>query len=240
VPTGYNEKDCQPWRFRRRLSLLRKPLVQIDNKPDPTLMVAPGLARDGVAYALGNYHRGDFPQWQLSAKMKVWRGKATTKRGHEFNAEVASRLKLLGWETLSDVNMSTILGSAFKQLGDVDVVAWNPITGRVLLIECKDLKFSKSLGEIAEQLADFRGELRADGKPDDLRKHLNRVDALRGFQEKLAAFLRLSSMTAVEGHIVFRHPVPMQFAWERLKERINLHIYDELDRLRLNEKRDFG
>src|SRR5258708_20284594 len=60
VPPHYDEKDRQPWRFRRRLSVLRKPLIQLDDKPDPTIMVAPGLARDSLIYALGNYHRGDF------------------------------------------------------------------------------------------------------------------------------------------------------------------------------------
>jgi len=43
VPDGYDDKDRQPWRYRRRLSVLRRPLIQIDDEPDPTLMFAPGL-----------------------------------------------------------------------------------------------------------------------------------------------------------------------------------------------------
>jgi hypothetical protein len=53
-----------------------------------------------------------------------------------------------------------------------------PDTRRVLLIECKDVQYRKTLGEVAEQLADFRSEMRSDGKPDLLKKHLNRVEVL--------------------------------------------------------------
>jgi hypothetical protein len=60
VPVGYDEKDRQPWRFRRRLSLLRKPLLQIDDAVDPTMILAPGILRDAFAYMFGTFHRGDF------------------------------------------------------------------------------------------------------------------------------------------------------------------------------------
>jgi hypothetical protein len=230
VPNGYDEKDRQPWRYRRRLSVLRKPLVQIDNASDPTIMVAPGLLRDGLIYAIGNYHRGDFPQWQLKPKMRSWRGKATGKR-EEFNAKVAERLKELGWLARPNVNMSAILGSAFKPYGDIDVLAWKAASDRVLLMECKDLKFSKTLGEISEQLGDFRGELRADGKPDDLLRHLNRVDAIQAHPSELIRYIGLNLTSAPEGHVVFKNPVPMQFVWERLKPRVGLHLFDTLDQL---------
>ena len=48
VPPGFNDKDRQPWRFRRRLSLLRRPIVQLDQSEDPLLIIAPGLARDAL------------------------------------------------------------------------------------------------------------------------------------------------------------------------------------------------
>lgn len=32
----------------------------------------------------------------------------------------------------------------------------------------------------------------------------------------------------IEGHVVFKNPVPMQFAWNRLKERVALHIMSDL------------
>jgi hypothetical protein len=228
LPAEYRDSDRQPWRYRRRLSPLRRPLIQITDDVDPVLMIAPGLLREAAIYLLDNYHRGDFPQWQLKPAMKSWRGKTSDARGTAFNSEVAEKLRSVGWNAQPDIKMNTILGSSFKNLGDIDVLAWNPESGRVLLIECKDPKFNKTLGEIAEQLADFQGDLRPDGRPDDLLKHLNRIAAIQGNLAELQKFLGVATLNVPEGHVVFRNPVPMQFAWDHLKARVGLFLFDEL------------
>jgi len=78
TPGGYDDKDRQPWRFRRRLSVLRKPLIQIDESADPIILVAPGLLRSGFGYMAGGFLRGDFPVWQLKPLMRSWRGRRAT------------------------------------------------------------------------------------------------------------------------------------------------------------------
>src|SRR5690606_20643176 len=45
-PEGFELRDIFPWRFRRRLSILRRPLIQLDDLPDPTILVAPGAVED--------------------------------------------------------------------------------------------------------------------------------------------------------------------------------------------------
>ncbi|MGH6876859.1 MAG: zinc chelation protein SecC, partial [Rhizomicrobium sp.] len=231
IPDGFEPRDVQPWRYRRRLSLLRRPLVLIDDELDPTILVAPGLLRDGFGYILANYYQGDFPQRQLAPKMRSWRGRASAKRGVAFNAAVAKYLHELGWQAHEDVKVSTILGASFSRYGDVDVLAWNTATGRILLIECKDLHFGKTLGEIAEQLAEFRGDNRADGKPDRLRRHLDRIDVLRAHADRLTTFVGLPAGPKIEGHLVFKNPVPMQFAGARIGARVRVHVFDGLTNL---------
>jgi hypothetical protein len=44
-------------------------------------------------------------------------------------------------------------------------------------------------------------------------------------------YLKLDAPPSLEGHLVFKNPVPMKFAWERIKERIALHLFSELDRV---------
>jgi hypothetical protein len=122
--------------------------------------------------------------------------------------------------------VSTILGKTYRASGDIDVLAWK--NGRVLLIECKDLLFAKTPGEMAEQLSDFRGELKPDGKPDDLLRHLRRIDLISNNLPQLANHLRLPEGLTVEGHLVFKNPVPMQFAWTELGRRIPLHVLENL------------
>ena len=232
VPDGFDEKDRFPWRFRRRLSLLRKPLIQIDLSDDPTLIVAPGLVRDAVVYMLGNYHRGDYPLWQLKPKMRSWAGRSRNRMGSAFALKVAERLTALGWKTAVEKKVTEILRTGFdRDYGDVDVLAWNEETGRLLLCECKDLQYRKTEGEIAEQLMDYRGEVNEKGKRDDLRKHLDRIDLLTQHLPKLKTFVGMSVTPHIEGHLIFKNPVPMQFAWEQMKIRTGLHVFASLDRI---------
>ena len=232
IPDGFLQKDLFPWRVRRRLSVLRKPLIQLDEASDPTILIAPGILRDAFGYMLRNYHTGDFPRWQLAPKMKRWSGKARDNMGKEFSAEVAARLKGLEWEVETEVRVTKLLGKSFDQdYGDIDVLAWKRSIGRVLLVECKDVQHKKIDGEIAEQLMDFRGELNEDGKPDYLLRHLRRIEVASGHIPEIGKYLKLGAPPSLEGHLVFKNPVPMKFAWERMKERMALHLFSELDRI---------
>jgi hypothetical protein len=232
VPAGYDERDLFPWRFRRRLSVLRKPIIQLDDAEDPTLIVAPGIARDAFVYMIGNYHRGDFPLRQLSPKMKRWAGESRKRMGREFSEAVAKRLRQLGWNAETEVRVTKLLKKGFERdYGDVDVLAWRADTNRVLIIECKDVQHRKTDGEIAEQLADFRGELDTDGKPDLLLRHLRRIEVISQHPAEVAKYLGFSGSPRIEGHLVFKNPVPMKFAWQRMKSRVKLHLFSELDRV---------
>lgn len=232
IPEGYDERDLFPWRFRRRLSVLRKPIIQLDHAEDPTLIVAPGIVRDALVYMIGNYHRGDFPLRQLSPKMKKWAGESRKRMGRDFCLAVEKRLKELGWNVETEVRVTKLLQKGFdRDYGDVDVLAWRADTNRVLMMECKDVQHRKIEGEIAEQLADFRGELDSDGKPDFLLRHLRRVDLISQHAPEVAKYVGLGTAAHIEGHLVFKHPVPMKFVWDRLKTRVALHLYSELDQI---------
>jgi hypothetical protein len=232
TPTGYDDKDRQPWRFRRRLSVLRKPLIQIDDGADPIILVAPGLLRAGFVYMAGGFLRGDFPAWQLKPLMQSWAGAESDRRGKQFNAEVAARLRDLGWQAESEVAVTRLLAKGFdRNYGDVDVVAWRPESGRVAIIECKDVQLRKTYGEIAEQLADFRGEIGANGRPDYLLRHLNRVDLISQHLARVTKYLKLPLEPKLESYLLFKHPVPMRFALKRMEERVRVRLFSELREL---------
>lgn len=232
VPIGFDEKDKQPWRYRRRLSVLRKPLIQINETDDPLIVVAPGILRDAFVYMIGNYYEGNFPARQLKKHMKSWAGKAKHKHGTEFNSSVARRLKEQGWCAETEVKITKLLRQGFDQdYGDVDILAWNPTVGRVLVIECKDVQYRKTYGEITEQLADFRGEVGPDGKPDHLLRHLNRVDLISKHLAAVAQYVGMATVHQVESHLVFKNPVPMEFALRHMTQRVTVHIFDKLSEM---------
>jgi hypothetical protein len=232
-PTGFENRDWQPWRFGRRLSVMRRPFLQLDQCSDPSMVIAPGLAREALYYVVTGYHSGEIAQWQArSGEMRSWLGHANHIQRSEFNSEVAERMREFGWNVMSEVNLTGILGRGLdRNYGDIDVLAWRRDSGRVLAIECKDLQYQKTIGEVAAQLADYRGELKQDGKPDDLRKHFDRIHVLRANPAVIDQKLNLLAPLQLEAHMVFRNPVPMKFAWEQMAARIRLSQFDELDQL---------
>lgn len=237
APHGFRDKDWHPWRFRRRLSLVRRPFIQLDDEHDPTILVAPALVREALYILLRSFHGGETPDWQVtSMEMRRWMGHSNNIERTAFNREVASKLHEFGWRCEPDYKITKLLGlSLDRDYGDVDALAWDPKTGRVLAIECKDLQFHKTLGEVAEQLSDFRGIVKHDGSRDLLRKHLDRMAVMEKHKAIIATRLGLHSTPDLQGYIVFRNPVPMQFAWEEIKEKIKLLIFEQLESLRISE-----
>jgi hypothetical protein len=215
--------------------VLRRPLLQVDEENDPTVVFAPGLVRDALYMMIRSFHSGEIPSLQVtSAAMGEWIGHANNVQRKEFNTTVALRMGDLGWQAEPEVNVTKILGRQLdRNYGDIDVLAWHPESGRVLAMECKDLQYNKTIGQVAEQLADFRGGLQSNGKPDHLRRHLDRLDVLNANKTDLMKHLRLMSPIQLEGHLVFRNLVPMQFSWERMARRVKLSLFAELDRFRI-------
>jgi len=229
TPPGYAPKDWHPWRFRRRLSVISRPILQLTETDDPRYLIAPGLVREGamkvIDYCLrGGYDAKDFPR----GLMRTWIGAEENRRGHRFNAEVFERLKSLGWQTRLGIRLTEILNDKLdRDYGDIDVLAWKD--GRVLAIECKDLELAMTSGEIARQLHEFRGEIRiGDAKPDRLKKHLVRVDLLKQRSPDLKNFVRSSSPVEIETHLVFRGIVPMHFSGVAQRHNIRFEAIDDL------------
>jgi hypothetical protein len=230
APPKFDDRDWQPWRFRRRLSMMRRPLLQLGGTGDPMIVIAPGLVSEAFIFTALSFFRGEISQRQTrSPEMKSWLGHANNVQRIKFNSEVALRMTKLGWKVLKEVKVSGLVGRKLERnYGDIDVLAWQPDVGRILAIECKDLQLASTLGEVAEQLADYRGDTKSDGKPDYLRRHLDRVDVLKSDPATIAKRLHVRAPT-VEGHLVFKNAVPMKYAWDHMANRVRLNLVDELD-----------
>ena len=78
-------------------------------------------------------------------------------------------------------------------------------------IECKNLFFAKTSKEIAEQLLEFKGEIR-NGKPDRLKKHMDRVEILLKNKTDLLRFCGFSNIDVkIHNYVLFSNPVPMLY-----------------------------
>jgi hypothetical protein len=140
-----------------------------------------------------------------SPEMRSWIGEVTRKRGEEFETAVAGEFSACGLEAVPSRPMTEF--GADKSYGDLDVLAWTSSASVFYAVECKRLRFARTVGEVGEQLREFRGE-----EMDRLAKHLRRCDWLRQHVEVLTRVSKTSSpKITIVPLLVPSTIVPMQF-----------------------------
>ena len=237
IPDGYSPKDRFFWKFRRRLSVLRFPILALEDGPNPQICISPLLLDDAFRYMVNGFSIGAFPEAQIrSDAMRKWNGQINATRV-EFNDQVSDRLRSLGWQTKSEVTFAEIYGNHSREgvkylskLGDVDVLAFNSKTGVVVAIECKNLHLAKTAGEICEQMSDFKGEMNSDGKPDLLLKHLNRFRYIKDNLSGLSDYLGFSPKK-LRMALVFKNPVPLLHSSDLQPLGVEMYTFENLDNL---------
>lgn len=223
LPTGFAERDLRLWLMRCDLSFIRRPILQMDIGGDPELIVAPAMLRDTIAYCFSNLIDGSFPENQLCPKMKAWEHKIEGERGSEFSTEIAAILEAEGWTVETEIKPTKILHKGLgKDFGDIDVFAWNANKIRIIAMECKDVQFRKTLGEMAQQVADFRAIDRENGKPDYLKRHLMRMDVLNNNVDAVSAYVGFEAKGCIESHLMFRYPVPVEHTLRPMVDKVTV------------------
>lgn len=210
-PNGFRKKDIYPWRFGRRLSYVTRPILILDDREDPALLIAPNALRTSLAYVVDGAWGGRFDQdfFQSKEMRDGWWINAT--EGHTFNEEVAKTLADAGWQTRENIGLPEVLNRKLeKNYGDIDILAWRNDRPDVLVVECKDLSLARNHSEVAAMLSDYQGG-EAKGKPDKLKKHLDRIGLLEENMDQLQIFVGTSSSKLVSC-LVCSGVVPMQYA----------------------------
>lgn len=209
-PKNASARDWQPWRMNRKLSLTRRPLIQIDETDDPEVIVPSALVSKVVQRFFGLVDGRLGAEMFDTKEVDRWLGNIVNERGHAFNHSVAAKLKAIGLEAKPD-QLMTLFGGK-KDLGDVDVLAWDKKTGTVWAIECKRLLLDRTVGEIGERLADYTTRGTRNKKRTPIQKHLDRVDFLRA---NLAGVAKVTKIPVADiklrSALVTDRIVPMQF-----------------------------
>ena len=204
-PEGYENSDIYPWRYGRRLSVVVKPLLLFGRRVEDKVLYSASMLKDGLEYLVGNISGGRLSEDSVASKeMKQYIRSVNNKLGPEFEREVAAQLEDNHWIVRRRLQMSVLGAPAL--LGDIDVLAWKA-NGQVLAIECKHLRFARTVGEIAKVCKRFRGEAR-----DDLDKHLQRINWIRenpASLEQVAGFQ--PTVSQLDDRIVTNVPVPLRY-----------------------------
>jgi hypothetical protein len=204
-PQGAESRDWQPWRFRRRLSLVMRPLIGLKGSVPGQLLVAPGMLEEAARFLLQSLEEGSFnPEHCRSIKMRQWLGKAQREESEAFEDTVADAFRKRGLEARVRVSMTSL--GAPPERGEIDVLAWSSARRRVLIVECKDLMTAKMEAEVAEQLNRFRGEA-----GDELGAHMLRMHWLRDHRSALSQLTGLTEPIRMADLLVTSRPVPLQY-----------------------------
>ena len=225
-PENAEARDWYPWRYNRRLSIMRRPLIQLSREVDPFVIVVPSIVAGTLLYL----HRaafGDLPGTLFdSPEMVACIGRAADRNGHDFARRVSELLSELRWKTMLEVSLTRIGGD--DSLGDIDVLAWQPATGLLYAVECKSLRFDRTCGEIGERLAEYSAGT-VKGKRSPLQKHLDRVSYLEANRNRLAALIRVPlDRLQIRSALVTEQLVSMQFSG---KARQMLDLVTDLELL---------
>jgi hypothetical protein len=198
----FRNKDWFPWRYRRRLSLMARPIV---NLGDGRVIYAPGFCEDSFRHSVMECFQGAFEtEYFDTQRMRQLVGAVNARRGLEFNRAVGDLFRAEGWSVRLEVKMKELNAPRKEAAGDVDVLAWK--SSIVCVCECKELLFARTLSEVADQLARFRGV-----PGDDLDKHLRRSSFLNAHTQGIQKITRIDNPQIVPLFVTSKI-VPMQFA----------------------------
>ena len=231
VPTPFVDQDRQPWRFRRRLAIYRRPFIRLSNSNNAPVLVVLGFLRASLLTMMHNYCGAEMDQEVLiSSKMRWWWNLVQDREAKDFEQLVCTELQKMGWSAVSRKKFPEILGKGLSQdPGDIDVLAWRS-DGRIVVLECKNLRFARTPSEIAKQLFKYQGAMDEKGKHDMLAKHLKRVALAKKHVAKFQEYTGVGT-GFIEGALVFSRSVPMVFAKQRIESSERHLTFDQLSSL---------
>lgn len=190
LPDGCEPNDVLPWRFFRALSILVRPIVEVDQSPSVYAISATHLHRWRY-YFTNTLLEGYLPERMFnSEEMRSYLGGLAKRKGGRFEKNVAEEMEKRLPQAQDGVKMRGLGKADADPSDDVDVVAWDEETEVVFLVECKHLKPTLTVAQVIKQLENFRGD--QTNSEDSLAKHLRRIRWLKSNPEGVSRLTGIS------------------------------------------------
>lgn len=222
LPPGYDNFDVSPWRFNRRLSLLRKPVIAFENpgEPDNPLLYW------GFRQVLLSRR-----QWASQIQENRFRvaedsavhlalGHFAGKRGGPLVTKIAKRLD--GPDRIVDTEVEIKPKAELKNdtdIGDVDVLVIDLASKIVYSLECKNMAPSRNIHEMFQEMDRFLGSGSDNGlvhkhvvRHEWLSQHLTELS--KKYKHDLSEFEVKSFMVTAEDMLtpyLKKHELPLPF-----------------------------
>lgn len=149
LPSKYNAWEAYPWRFNRRYSFNRRPVLQRDN----SLIWGNRQLYHMLEYVTDLIHSGKFTS--ESQEMVELIGKISKSRGAAFNELIVDIIQDMNEFTIfpnvKKINGKKISNLQGNTLGDIDILIIDKVTDKIIAAEVKDFHFSRNPYEIQQE-----------------------------------------------------------------------------------------
>lgn len=149
LPLKYNTWEAYPWRFNRRYSFNRRPVLQRDN----SLIWGNRQLYHMLEYVTDLIYSGKFTA--ESKEMVELIGKISKSRGGAFNELIVDIIQDMNEFTIfpnvKKINGKKISNLQGNTLGDIDILIIDKVTDKIIAAEVKDFHFSRNPYEIQQE-----------------------------------------------------------------------------------------
>ncbi len=176
-PEGYKQYEVWPWRFNRKYSFMRKPLLVrkrlLEDKED--IIWGIRSVDRMLHFVLHSIKVGTFPA--QSKELKELMGYFTKERGKNFNNYVYELISGMG-RYIVERNVDKINGIYIQKdkqaLGDIDVLVIDQDMNVILAVEVKAFRYARTPYEMAQE-----HKVMFEGDKSYQKKHQRRVEWLK-------------------------------------------------------------
>lgn len=233
VQPSWTKSDVQPWRFNRRLSLNRRPLVLRESKGGPEILFGKRQLWAAwplqISYLLMSKFKAD------SDDLRRLLGGIGDERGKQFEDTVAGLYEKFPerFEVLKgrdNFGGKKVQRSPDQDLGDIDVLVAVPSQRELVAIEAKDIAMALTPSELADELATHFQTGDDARRPAAMDRHKERLEWLRQhLEDVLSEFSFDPGETGswnVDGLFVTDDPVPSAYV---IRPELPIISYRELE-----------
>jgi len=175
LPKGYDFIDIMPWRFNRMLSLLRKPLIIVEDGTEKTAYWGPRAILDSRSYLMDQCTSDRLRVFEDS-KTKSALGKFAQERGDALVKRVVNAIDMKDHIYHTDVYIGPKHDLKNETLiGDIDVMIIDQIKKVLYSLECKSMSPSRNIKEMIEEVDKLFG---SDNTMGWIGKHMRRHEWL--------------------------------------------------------------
>lgn len=208
-PKDERNEEFYPWRYNRKFSYLKKPLIKLIKNDEVYYAWGPRHMLNSVSNLLHNFYDATLKSDNTPTINNLIADRLI-KKGAEFNDEVFNWLK-----TNSNIDVIGkdiwIKPKGFfnspEVMGDIDVLAINHTEKIIYSIECKNTLQSKLPYEYHTEIMKYFGK-EGNQKEGLIRKHIKRDDWLKSNKKQVLTKLDLGEEYNIKSIIITSNFLP--------------------------------